>query len=108
MKIKRLLIFFSILTVITASPVFAHDHGGSHESMDHGAMKDPADDQNAKECAAVIGKCAQQVASIQRRILTLQAEIAIKHVGVSVREELKRLEQQLKEANETVRALQIM
>ena len=105
---KKLVLLMVLLLSVAASPVFAgHDHG-SHESMDHGASQGPMDDQNAKESEILINNCAQYVGRIHQRIQKLQTEIKGKHVGASVRDELKKLEQNLKEANDTVRSLQIM
>ena len=105
---KKLVLFMVLLLSVAASPVFAaHDHG-SQGSMDHGASQGSMDDQNAKESEILINNCAQYVGRIHQRIQKLQTEIKGKHVGTSVRDELKKLEQNLKEANDTVRSLQIM
>lgn len=105
---KKTLVLFIVLSMsVTVSPVFAHDHG-SHESMDHGAPQAPVEDPNAKESELIINKCDQYIGQLHQRIQTLQMEIKGKHVTTSVRDELKKLEQNLKEANVVARSLQIM
>lgn len=103
---KKLLLFVALSLFLAASTAYAHDHS-SHDSMDHGASHGSTDEQSAKEGDMLLNSCAQQVVSLQRRINKLQAEMAGKQAGTSVRDELKRLEQKLKEANEIARPLQI-
>ncbi len=103
---KRLLLFVVMSMFVAASPVLAHDHG-SHGSMDHGASQGSADGQNAKEVDTLLNSCAQQVTSIQRRIASLQSAMSGQHAGDSVRDELRKLEQKLTEANDIVRPLQV-
>jgi peptidoglycan hydrolase CwlO-like protein len=103
----KLLPFIAMSMFVAASPAFAvHDHGPQN-SAGQGASKGSMEDQSAKEAEKLLNSCAQQVASIQKRINKLQAETAGRRVGASVRDELKKLEQKLKEANEIVKPLQI-
>lgn len=104
---KKIMFFIALSMLAVASTVFAHDHG-SHESMDHGASQGPMDDQNAKESAVILKNCGQYVGRIHQRIQDLQMEINGKHVSTSVLDELKKLEHNLKEANDIARSLQIM
>lgn len=104
---KMLVLFMTLSMSVAASSVFAHDHG-SHESMDHGASQSPTDDQNAKENEMLLNDCAKYLGRIHQSIQRLQAEIRGKQVGTSVRDELKKLEQNLKEANAIARSLQII
>ncbi|HLO26058.1 MAG TPA: hypothetical protein VK187_08085 [Geobacteraceae bacterium] len=106
---KKKLLLFSVLSMsVAASPVLAaHDHG-SHDSMDHGASQGPTDDQNVKESEMLLNDCAKYVGRIHQSIQRLQAETRGKQVGTSVRDELKKLEQNLKEANAIARSLQII
>ena len=108
-----------LLMSVAASPVFAgHDydhgsqgsfgHGDSKGSTDHMASKDPKDDQNAKDSEILLKSCDQYVDRIYQRIQRLQMEIKDKHVGTSVLDEIKKLEQSLKEANDIAKALQLM
>ena len=104
---KRLLLLVSVSMLAAVPSAFAaHDHD-SHGSMDHGDSSVAKDDQGAKEGEALLASCAQQVASLQRRINRLQADMAGRSLGNSVRDELKKLEQKLKEANEIARPLQL-
>ncbi len=73
--------------------------------MDHGASQ--ASGQSAKEAETLLNSCAQQVESLQRRINRLQADMAGRNPGSSVRDELRKLEEKLKEANEIARPLQL-
>ena len=101
---KNLALFMFLSISVAASPVFA---AREHGSMDHGASQGPTDDQNAKENEVLLVNCAKYVERIHRNIQRLQVEIKEKHAGTSVRDELKKLEQNLKEANDIARSLQI-
>src|ERR1035438_4381192 len=118
-KWKLLCCGLLLLMSVTASPVFAahdydhgsqgsFDHGDSKGSTDHAASKDPKDDQNAKDSEILLKSCDQYVDRIYQRIHRLQMEIKDKHVGTSVLDEIKKLEQSLKEANDIVKSLQLM
>jgi len=52
--------------------------------------------------------CAQYVDRIEQHIRRLQAQIKDIRMGASVHDEIKKLEEHLKEANDNVRSLQIM
>lgn len=106
MKKIQLLIAAASILAVTSPGFAAHDHGTSSQgSMDRSA---PVDEKSAKECAQLLNDSAQHVARIQRQIQRLQAEVAGKHTGPAVQDELKKAEQHLREASETMRALQIM
>jgi peptidoglycan hydrolase CwlO-like protein len=107
MKKKLAIIMVLSMTVVTSPAFAAHDHG-SPKPMDQGASQGSKDDPNGKECEKLLNDCAQYVGRIQQRIQKLHMEITGKHVGTSVRDELRKLEQHLKEANEIARSLQIM
>lgn len=107
---KKLALFMVLSMPLAASPGFAGGHG-SHGPAEHGASQAPVtpmDDQNAKESEMLINNCAQYLGRINQRIQKLQADIKGIHVGNSVRDELKKLEQNLKEANDIARSLQIL
>lgn len=104
---KKLALFMVLSMPLAASPVFAGGHG-SHGSAEHGASQAPMDDRNAKESEVLINNCAQYVGRIHQRIQKLQTDIKGIHVGNSVRDELIKLEQNLKEANDIIRSLQIL
>jgi len=96
---KTLAILMATSIFAAASPVLAddgHQHGASHQTMD---------EQCAKECDMLLKNCAQEVDSIQQRIMKLRAEINEKGANTYTLEELKTLDMKLKEANETLRAL---
>lgn len=107
-----------LLLPVTASPVFAvsdFDRGsqGSLNRMpsgavDHGASQDPKDDQNTKDSEILLNNCDRYIQRIYQRIQRLQMEIRNKHVSASVRDEIKKLEQALNEANNIARSLQLM
>ena len=94
---KKILVMIALSLFTLAVPVFAMDHGASHESMDA---------QCKKECEMLLKNCTRQVDSIQQRISKLQTEINEKGASTYTRDELKKLEQKLQEANETLRTLQ--
>lgn len=106
---KKTLGFMVLSMSLAASPVFAGGHG-SHGSEEHGASQTqaPMDDQNAKESEMILNNCAKYVDRIHQCIQKLQADIKGKQVGDSVRDELKKLEHNMKEANDIVRSLQIL
>ena len=106
---KKMLGLIMVLSMfVAASPAFAgHDHG-SQGPTDHGTSQGPTDDQNAKDSEVLINNCAQYVDHIQQHVRRLQAQIKAKRVGTSVRDEIKKLEENLKEANDNARSLQIM
>lgn len=108
---KMLALFMVLSMSVAASPVFAqggHGSHGSHGSAEDGTPQAPKEDQNAEETKILLSKCAQYVGRIQQRIQKLQMETAGVKVGATVRDELKELEQILKEANDIVRSLQIL
>ena len=105
---KTLALFMVLSMSVVASPVFAQGGHGSHGSTEHGTPQAPKDDQNAEETKILLSKCAQYVGRIQQRIQKLQMEIEGVKVGATVRDELKELEQILKEANVITRSLQIL
>jgi len=100
---KKFGFLFIILLFAAATPAFAHDHGGSHESMEHATENN----LSAKESEVLLDSCAQKAVSVMRRIDSLRARIDAKHASGSMNEELKKLEQKLLEANDIVRPLQI-
>lgn len=98
-----------LLMYVVVSPVYAgHDHGGSQGSQSQGSSQTPADAQNAKESETLLNNCAQYVDRIEQHIRRLQAQIKDRRVGASVHDEIKKLEEHLKEANDNARSLQIM
>ncbi len=105
---KKLALIMLLSMTVAASPVFAeHDHG-SQGSMDHGTSQGPTDDQNTKESEMLMNNCVQYLDRIHQHIRRLQEEIKGKHAGASTRDELKKLEQNLKDANEIARSLHIL
>jgi hypothetical protein len=108
--VKKFLLLTTVLLFAATSPVFARDYG-SHNSLGHGDSQGSKEEQSGKEsekeAERLLNSCAQQVASIERHLNKLQAEMSGKHAGTSVRDELKKLEQKLREANEIVRPLHV-
>ena len=107
---KKVLLFAGISLILAASPVFAFDH----ESIEHGSSLGSTADQNAqgkesaKEVDAILNSCSQQMNSIHRNIARLQGEMVENHaVANSIIEELKKLEEKLKEGNQIVRPLHL-
>lgn len=93
--------------VMTSLAFAGHDHGGGHNSGEQPSTPSPADQQTSKTAEQLLKNCAQQVESIQRHIVRLQARIAEKRAVSSVNNELEVLEQKLIEAKDIVRSLQI-
>ena len=97
---KRLVIFMALSLFAIAAPVLAeedHAHGVSHY---------PMDEQCQKECEMLIRNCSQEVDSLQQRIKKLDAILKEKGATSYTRDELKKLEQQLQDAEETLRRLE--
>ena len=105
---KMLGLIMGLSMFVAATPVFAeHDHG-SHDSTNHGDSQGQMDDQNAKESEVLINNCVQYVERLQQHVRRLQTQIKGKRVGTSGRDEIKKLEENLKEASDRARSLQIM
>ena len=83
---KKLLVIIMALGLFSAMPAFAAEHTGSHEGM-------------KMETSTGTRECALQAESIQQKIERLNAEVAKGSKKYSA-EELKKLENKLKEANE--------
>lgn len=100
--------FMFLSMSVAAPPVFAgHDHGPQGSTND-GASQGHMDDQNAKESEVLINNCVQYIERIQQHVRRLQTQIKGKRVGTSGRDEIKKLEENLKEASDSARSLQIM
>lgn len=108
---KNIVVFIMSLVLLAVTHVaFAgHDHGGgSHESSGHSSSQSQGNEQANKAADQILKECSQHVDSIQRHIGRLQSQIVERRAASSsVNGELERLEQQLKEAKELVRSLQI-
>ena len=97
---RQLVILMAIALFAAATPVLAeegHQHGASHQAMD---------EQCTKECAMLLKNCAQEVDSLQDKITKLQVEINEKGASTYTLEELKILNNKLKEANDVLKNLQ--
>lgn len=97
---KKLIITALAAAMVTISvPVFASEqqHDLSQKSMD---------EECVKECNLLLRNCALEVDSIHQRIKKLQVEINEKGASTYTRNELRTLNKSLKEANQTLRALQ--
>ena len=105
---KHALLILSVVMFSTTSTAFAgHDHGGGHGSAAPPSLPNPADEQAAKATEQLLESCARNTVSIQQHINRIQANMAGKHAVGSMNEELRLLEQKLKEAKEIARSLQI-
>ena len=106
---KKNLLFFIFMLMFVATPAaFAgHDHGGSHDSAGQASSHRQADEQKVNASELLLKNCAQHIYSIQQYIEKLQAKMSDKRAVSLIHGELEQLEQQLKEAKETVRALQV-
>ncbi len=95
---KRLVILMAMSLFAVAAPALAEEghHGASH-SMD---------EQCTKECEMLLKNCSQEVDSLQDKISKLQVEINQKGANTYTLEELKLLNNKLKEANDLLRNLQ--
>lgn len=95
---KRMLAVLMVTTLLgSAVPVFAAEHGAAHQSMD---------EKCTKECEMLLRNCALEVDTLQQHIARLKTAIKDKGASTSTGDELKRLEKQLKDANEMLNALE--
>ena len=93
------------LTTPLASYAMDHDHGSKDMAMEHSHNHTQMDEQCAKECALLLKDCEQEVDSIQQRVQRIKTEIDEKGATTYTVEELKTLNAKLKEANETMKAI---
>ncbi len=93
---KTMVILMATSLFAAAVPVMA---------MEHGTMKTQMDEQCAKDCDLLLKDCAQEVDSIQQRIQKIKSAIETNGAKPEHLEELKILNKQLKEANQTLRVL---
>ena len=110
MKCNKFAMLLLTLLMFAATPsAFAgHDHGGGgHDSGEHTPSQSQTVVQVNKVSEELLKSCAQHVDSIQRNIVRLQAKVAENRAVTTINDELQILEQQLKEAKNTVRALQV-
>ena len=110
LKCKEIVIVLITVAMFSATPIAyaGHDHGGgTQNSGGHDASHGQAGVQANKVSEELLSRCAQHVDSIQRNIVRLQAKIAENRAVSTINDELETLEQQLKEAKNTVRALQV-
>jgi hypothetical protein len=79
---KVMVVLMAVSLFAAAMPVYAMEHGGSH---------DPADVQCEKDCAMLLKDCARDVDTIQQKIKKLK--VAIKKDGADQQklEDLKAL-----------------
>ncbi len=93
---KKTLMVLMAVTLFSALPVIAAEHGDMKMDMHEGMTMD------ASECAR---RCALQAESIQEKIARIQGEIKKGSTKYNA-DELKKLEGKLKEANEILERLQ--
>lgn len=97
---RNLVILMAVSLFAAAAPVWAaegHQHGGAQPAMD---------EQCAKECDMLLKNCAQEVDTIQARILKLKAAIKKEGADANAVKELKSLNAKLQEANQTLADLE--
>lgn len=101
---NKSLTFLVISFFAAAIPaVAAHNHAGSQNNGSHDSLKQQ---QSAKETEVLLDSCARKAESVQRRIDSLRSGSRHKDIGPMV-EELKKLEQKLKDADEIARPLRL-
>lgn len=93
---NRIVVLMVVSLFSIGLPVFAAEHGTAHKQGE----------QCQKDCEMLLKNCAQEVSSIQERINKIQTAIKEKGATEYTRDELRKLDQKLKEANETLRVLQ--
>jgi peptidoglycan hydrolase CwlO-like protein len=95
---KTIITMLAVAMVAGTVPAFAmeHMHDGSEKTVN---------EQHAKECDTLLRNCAMEVDSIQEQINKLKAAINEKGADAYTVDELRILNNKLKEANETLRAL---
>ncbi len=106
MTVKKRVLMFTATLFVMASSVYAHDHETGRDLLPGGSAP-AASDKSSKDAEALLSSCSRQANNLQWRINKLQADMAEKHASPPDREELKKLEQKLKEANEIVKYLKV-
>lgn len=93
---KTMVIFMATALFAAAVPAMAMEHGARHAQQDV---------ECEKECDLLLRNCAQEVDSIQQRIQRIKNAIEANGAKPENAEELRLLNRKLKEANETLRAI---
>jgi TolA-binding protein len=96
---------FALAAPTASFAAIAHDDHGSMD-VGHGSSHETMDEQCKKECEMLIRNCSQEVDSLQQRIKKLDTILKEKGASSHTRDELKKLEQQLQDAEETLRLLE--
>jgi len=107
---KKLCALVGVSLIIAASPVLAFDHESVEQNSSWGstAQQQEQHQEGIRAAEQVLANCSQQMTGLHRQITRLQGQIAeSRTLSKSVLDELKSLEQKLKEANQIVRPLQI-
>lgn len=93
---KSLVILMAASLFAAAVPAIAMEHGAKHAQHD---------EECAKECDLLLRSCAQEVDSIHQRIQRIKKAIETTGAKPEHAEELRILNKKLKEANDTLKAL---
>jgi len=94
----------TLITLLAAAMVAATVPSFATEHMHEGSSKAMSEEQ-AKECDMLLKSCIREVDSIQEHIKKLQSAINEKGANAYTKEELRILNDKLKEANENLREL---
>jgi peptidoglycan hydrolase CwlO-like protein len=104
---KRVMVMLVAIGLFSAMPAFADHKKGENTAagQETSATHNHQDEDCARECDLLLKECAKEVDSIQQRVKKIKAAIKKDGAKPENREELKVLNQKLKETNETIRSL---
>lgn len=94
---KKIVVGLLAVSLLSAVPVFAMEHGDSHQSSDV---------QCTKECELLLKKCALEADTIQQKIKKIRAAIKKEGADKQKLEEVKKLQQKLQDAQEQLRVIE--
>lgn len=101
---KKIMVTLLAVGLFAAMPAWA-EHKKDTPSPDHTAAQSQMDRDCAKECELLIRDCTNEVDSIHQRIEKIKAAIKANGAKPENLEELRLLNNKLKETNETLRSL---
>ncbi len=103
---KRVLVLMVAAGLFNVMPALAeHKKDAKPASQETGAIQNQKGADCARECDMLLKECTIQVDSIQQRVKKIKLAIKANGAKPEHLEELKILNQKLKEANETIRSL---
>ena len=102
---KRVLVMLVAVGLFSSIPALAEHKKDAKPAGQETKTMNHQDPECARECDLLLKDCAIQVDSIQQRVKKIKSAIKANGAKPENLEELKALNQKLKETNETMRSL---